>query len=133
MGEPHNKAKVKQADRIIVLLSLNKSGDDCFGQATTYWEDYITGSDSYKAMYSGLLAYKIDEEVSDQPGFVDSLRGRRMCDELIRLQDSARPSQTSRLISSPWLLDRIRKDLDLLPREAGISDAGHTLRRIVSP
>ncbi|SCN75022.1 uncharacterized protein FFB20_04682 [Fusarium fujikuroi] len=116
LGEPHNKAKFKQADRIIVLHKLNKSGDDYLRQATTYWEDYVTGSDSYKAMYSGLSACKIDEEVSDQPGFVDSLRGRRMCDELIRLQDR-----------------RIQKDLDLLPREAGISDAAHTLAVIVSP
>ncbi|SCO41866.1 uncharacterized protein FFMR_06558 [Fusarium fujikuroi] len=76
LGEPHNKAKFKQADRIIVLHKLNKSGDDYLRQATTYWEDYVTGSDSYKAMYSGLSACKIDEEVSDQPGFVDSLRGR---------------------------------------------------------
>ncbi|KAF4946108.1 hypothetical protein FGADI_11437 [Fusarium gaditjirri] len=90
LGEAHNEAKVKQADRIIVLLNLNKSGDDYLGQATAYWEDYVAGSDGCEAMHSELLAYEMNEEVSDQPGFVDSLRGRRLCDELIRLQDDAR-------------------------------------------
>lgn len=83
-------------------------------------------------MNSGLLACKMGEEVSDQPVFVDSLRGQRLCDELIRLQDSARPSQISRLIL-PWLSGRIQKGPDLLPREVGIRDAAHTLAGIVSP
>lgn len=90
LGEPHNKAKVKQADRIIVLLNLNKSGDDYLRQATAYWGDYIIGSDSYKATYSRLFAYKIEEKVSSQPSFIDSLHGRRLYDKLIRLQDDTR-------------------------------------------
>lgn len=90
LGEPHNKAKVKQVDRIIILLNLNKSGNNYLGQATAYWEDYVAGSDGCEAMYSELLACEMDEDISDQPGFIDSLRGPRLCDELIRLQDGAR-------------------------------------------
>ncbi|KAF5691093.1 hypothetical protein FDENT_3605 [Fusarium denticulatum] len=63
------------------------------GQKRRRIKTNVAGPAGCVALYSHLFATHYYEEISEKPGFVDSLRGRRLCDELIQLQDSARSTK----------------------------------------
>ncbi|KAF5582133.1 hypothetical protein FPCIR_9729, partial [Fusarium pseudocircinatum] len=74
----------------IKTISLKRIPEQTISSRHTTKQTNVAGPAGCVTLYSHLFATYYDEEISKKPGFVNSLRGRRLCDELIQLRDSAR-------------------------------------------